>query len=159
MLMTDHDKLKVAFVNSLLEKYGALQRNGNKAVVFCCLLNRAHFTRDRSFSTASVSRSRAHLCEILAIRLLAEWHNMLDLAAAATISWPVFAGADADVVARADEYGERTAHERVGLYWYLTLGSLLMLSTGNAMEMAIISKAKNFIKSSPCQKVIDHIWS
>ena len=29
---------------------------------------------------------------------------------------------------------------------------------GNAIEMAILSQAKRFIKSSPCQKVIDGIW-
>ena len=30
---------------------------------------------------------------------------------------------------------------------------------GNAIEMAIIGKARRFIKSSPCQKVIDSIWT
>ena len=29
---------------------------------------------------------------------------------------------------------------------------------GNAIELAIIGKAKRFIKSSTCQKVIDGIW-
>jgi len=30
---------------------------------------------------------------------------------------------------------------------------------GNAIEMAILGKAKRFIKSSACQKVIDGIWT
>jgi hypothetical protein len=135
--------LTYTLVRPLEEKYNALQRKGNLAVVFCFLLNRAYFLRDRNLTTASLSRSRGALCEILAIRTL-RYHatNMLELALALTTSWPVYSGADPGLVARAREEHDDDLEERVG----------------NAIEVAIISQAKIFIKSSPCQKVIDGIW-
>ncbi|KZV94556.1 hypothetical protein EXIGLDRAFT_766972 [Exidia glandulosa HHB12029] len=136
--------LTYSLVKPLVDKYHAIQRGGNKAVVFCLLLNRAHFLRDSAISSTAVSRSRATLCELLAIRLLSEWETILDLAAVTTIAWPVFNGADPEVIDKADQYGD---------------GSLQQERVGNAIEMAIIGKAKRFIKSSACQKVIDHIWS
>ncbi|KAH7105755.1 hypothetical protein BKA62DRAFT_826183 [Auriculariales sp. MPI-PUGE-AT-0066] len=135
--------LTYSLVKPLTDKYHALQRAGNKAVVFCLLLNRAHLMRDTSIMTAAVSRSRATLCEILATGLLQEWESVLDLAAVTTIPWPIFNGADAEVLERADLINETLTQERVG----------------NALEMAIVSKAKRFIKSRACQRVIDHIWS
>ncbi|EJD47954.1 hypothetical protein AURDEDRAFT_113224 [Auricularia subglabra TFB-10046 SS5] len=133
----------VPLVKPMREKYNALQRKGNKAVVFCLLLNRAHFMRDASSATLNISRGRAALCELLAMDLLDEWEDILDLAAVTTIAWPIFNGADSDVLAKANQYGVGAQQERVG----------------NAIEMAIISKAKRFIKSNSCQKVIDNIWS
>lgn len=41
----------------LVDKYHSFQRKGNKAVVFCLLLNRAHFLRDSGTSTAYVPTS------------------------------------------------------------------------------------------------------
>lgn len=67
---------------------------------------------------------------------------MLDLALAITTSWSVYAGCDSQIMAQAREDRD-DIEERVG----------------NAIEMAIMSKAKIFIKSSPCQKVIDAIWT
>lgn len=113
------------------------------SIVFCLLLNRVHFVRDKGLTTASLSRTRASLCEILAIRTMRDYgDHLLDLALVATTSWPVYAGADPDVLARAQEDNDNL-EDRVG----------------NAIEMAILSKAKGFIKSTPCQKVIDAIWS
>lgn len=83
------------------------------------------------------------LCEILAIRTLrAHAGSMLELALALTTSWPVYSGADQDVIERAREERDDDLEERVG----------------NAIEIAIISQSKRFIKSSACQKVIDGIW-
>ena len=119
-----------------------MQRAGNMSIVFCLLLNRVHFVRDKGLTTASLSRTRASLCEILAIRTMRDYgDHLLDLALVATTSWPVYAGADPDVLARAQEDNDNL-EDRVG----------------NAIEMAILSKAKGFIKSTPCQKVIDAIW-
>ncbi|KAI0050965.1 hypothetical protein FA95DRAFT_1554998 [Auriscalpium vulgare] len=135
--------LTYTLVRPLADKYIALQRAGNMSIVFCLLINRVHFVRDQNLTTSGLSRTRAHLCEILAIRTLREYaDNMLDLALAATTSWPVLSGADPDVIAQAREDHD-DLEERLG----------------NAIEMAIISKAKRFIKSTPCQKVIDAIWS
>ncbi len=126
----------------MAEKYCNLQDNGNKSIVFCLLLTRVHFIRDDNLTTSALSYTRAHLCEILATKCLREYgDNLLDLAAAAVTSWPVYTGADPVVLNLAREENE-DLDDRVG----------------NAIEMAIISKAKRFIKSSPCQKVINAIW-
>ncbi|KZT20100.1 hypothetical protein NEOLEDRAFT_1182830 [Neolentinus lepideus HHB14362 ss-1] len=134
--------LTYTLVRPLEEKYNAFQRQGNNSIVFCFLINRVHFLRDQSLTTSVLSQSRAALCEILAIRALnAHAHSLLELALVTTTSWPVYNGADPDVVTQAREERDEL-EDRVG----------------NAIEMAIISKAKRFIKSSACQKVINAIW-
>ncbi|KAH9169849.1 hypothetical protein EDB89DRAFT_1981646 [Lactarius sanguifluus] len=135
--------LTYTLVRPLAEKYRDLQHHGNKSVVFCLLLNRVHFFRDDNLATTALSRTRAYLCEILAIRCLREYgDNLLDLAVVAVTSWPVYSGADPVVLNLAQQEND-DLEDRVG----------------NAIEMAIISKAKRFIKSTPCQKVINSIWS
>ncbi|KAH7908924.1 hypothetical protein BJ138DRAFT_1181397 [Hygrophoropsis aurantiaca] len=135
--------LAYTLIRPLEEKYNSIQRSGNKSVVFCFLLNRVHFIRDQNLTTGPLSSSRAALCEILAIRILRDnGHSMLDLALALTTSWPVWSGADPHIIDMAREERDDDLEERVG----------------NAIEIAIISKAKRFIKSSPCQKVIHAIW-
>lgn len=135
--------LTYTLIRPLEEKYFAQQRSGNLAVVFCFLLNRAYFLRDRNITTSALSRSRAELCEIMATRLLKHHaHSMLDLALALTTSWPVYAGADPALIERLRDERDDDVEERVG----------------NALEMAIICQAKRFLKSSAAQKVIDGIW-
>ncbi|KAK0202576.1 hypothetical protein DFS33DRAFT_1374610 [Desarmillaria ectypa] len=135
--------LTYTLIRPLFEKYSALQHAGNMSIVFCLLLNRVHFIRDQGMATASVSRTRAELCEILAIRTLRDYaDNMLDLVHALSTSWSVYSGADRAVMQAAREERE-DLDERVG----------------NAIEMAILGRAKRFIKSSSCQKVIDGIWT
>jgi hypothetical protein len=113
------------------------------SIVFCFLLNRVHFLRDRNLTTAAISRSRAALCEILAIRALrANGESTLRLTLALTTSWSVYSGADPRFIQQAREERDDDLEDRVG----------------NAIEMAIISNAKAFIKSSSCQKVINAIW-
>ncbi|KAJ3968495.1 hypothetical protein EV361DRAFT_414763 [Lentinula raphanica] len=135
--------LTYTLIRPLVEKYGAMQRDGNMSIVFCFLLNRVYFSRDQNMATSSVSRTRAELCEILAIRALREYgNNLLELAMVLTTSWMVYSGADDTVMELAREERE-DLEERVG----------------NAIEMAILGRSKRFIKSSSCQKVIDAIWS
>ncbi|KDR80736.1 hypothetical protein GALMADRAFT_241168 [Galerina marginata CBS 339.88] len=136
--------LTYTLVRPLVDKYLAIQEDGNLSVVFCCLINCVHFNRDDNITTATISRSRAHLCEILATRIFrAIGNNLLRLTMALTTSWNVYSGADPALIARAREERDDDLEERVG----------------NAIEMAILGKAKRFIKSSACQKVIDAIWS
>ncbi|KAF8273071.1 hypothetical protein EI94DRAFT_1795450 [Lactarius quietus] len=135
--------LTYTLVRPLAEKYRDLQLRGNKSVVFCLLLNRVHFFRDDNLATTALSRTRAFLCEILAIRCLREYgDNLLDLAVVTVTSWPVYSGADPAVLHLVQQQND-DLDDRVG----------------NAIEMAIISKAKRFIKSTSCQKVINAIWS
>ena len=113
------------------------------SVTFCCLITRIHFLRDDNMATAALSCSRAALCEILATRIFrTNANNLLNLTIAATTSWPVYSGADPAVIAQAREERDDDLEERVG----------------NAIEMAILGKAKHFIKSSACQKMINAIW-
>lgn len=135
--------LTYTLVRPLEEKYNAIQQAGNKSVVFCFLLNRTYFIRDQNVATGPLSCTRADLCELIAIRLLRNNGNcILDLAVALTTCWPVWTGADPHIIQVAKEERDGDLEERVG----------------NALEMAIISRARRFIKSSPCQKVIDEIW-
>ncbi|KAF8906298.1 hypothetical protein CPB84DRAFT_1726501 [Gymnopilus junonius] len=136
--------LTYSLVRPLVEKYIAFQEQGNLAVTFCCLINCVHFIRDDNMATATLSHSRADLCEILATRIFrAHGNNLLHLAIALTTSWNVYSGADPDLITRAREERDDDLEERVG----------------NAIEMAILAKAKRFIRSSACQRVIDAIWS
>lgn len=135
--------LTYTLVRPLEEKYNAIQQAGNKSVVFCFLLNRTYFIRDQNVATGPLSCTRADLCELLAIRLLRDNGNsILDLAIALTTCWPVWTGADPHIVQTAREERDGDLEERIG----------------NALEMAIISRARRFIKVPPCQKVIDEIW-
>ncbi|RPD64222.1 hypothetical protein L226DRAFT_460344 [Lentinus tigrinus ALCF2SS1-7] len=135
--------LTYTLIRPLLDKYATFQRQGNMSVIFCLLLNRVYFFRDRHLTTSALSRTRADLCEILAIRALREHaDDMLELALVLTTSWSVYSGAPSGLLARAREENDDDLEDRVG----------------NAIEMAILSQAKRFIKSSPCQKVIDGIW-
>jgi hypothetical protein len=136
--------LTYTLILPLEEKYNALQRAGNNSIVFCFLLNRVHFQRDQNLTTQPISQTRAALCEILAIRTLRDYGNsMLDLTLAMTASWPVYSGCDERLVAQARQERDEDLEDRVG----------------NGIEMAIVGKAKRFIKSSSCQKVINGIWS
>ncbi|KIJ65577.1 hypothetical protein HYDPIDRAFT_88419 [Hydnomerulius pinastri MD-312] len=135
--------LTYTLIRPLEDKYNAIQRSGNKSVVFCFLLNRVYFIRDQNLTTGPLSSTRATLCELLAMRILRDNGNsMLELARTLTTSWPVWSGADPHIIELAREERDDDLEERVG----------------NAIEMAIISKARRFIKSSPCQRVIDGIW-
>ncbi|KAJ3506535.1 hypothetical protein NLJ89_g6810 [Agrocybe chaxingu] len=136
--------LTYTLVRPLVEKYVAIQQEGNLSVVFCCLINRVHFLRDEDLITQTISRSRANLCDILATRVFRDNANDdLKLAIALTTSWPVYSGADPLVVSQAREERDDDLEDHVG----------------NAIEMAILGKAKRFIKSSACQKVIEGIWT
>ncbi|EEB93419.1 hypothetical protein MPER_07925, partial [Moniliophthora perniciosa FA553] len=106
--------LTYTLIRPLVEKYAAIQRDGNMSIVFCFLLNRVHFYRDKNLTTHSISRSRAELCEILAIRTLREYGNdLMSLALALTTSWPVYNGAEESVMQLAREEREDLEERKV----------------------------------------------
>ncbi|KLT45208.1 hypothetical protein CC85DRAFT_299674 [Cutaneotrichosporon oleaginosum] len=129
-------------IRPLCDKYLALR---NPSVVFCLLLNKVQFVTDsHQISIATLSVSRAKLCEILAVRVLRGWsERSLALATVLLTPWPLFRGAPEDVIRGAKEDGEEEALD----------------DSGTALEMAIISQSKAFIRSPSCQKVIEGIWS
>ncbi|GLB41921.1 putative nonselective cation channel [Lyophyllum shimeji] len=136
--------ISYTLVQPLVEKYLAIQREGNMSVPFCFLLNRVRFIRDDDPLTSTISRSRAELCEILAIRTFREYGNeMLNLTLALTTAWHIYNGADPQVIQRARAQRDGGLDDRIG----------------NAIELAILGKAKRFIKSSSCQRVINAIWT
>ena len=136
--------LTYTLVRPLEDKYNAIQRAGNKSVVFAFLINRIHFLRDQSNLTVGpISLTRANLCELLAIRILRDnGSSTLDLVRTLTTSWPVWSGAEPHVLEQARQLRDDDLEDNVG----------------NAIELAIISKSRRFIKSSPCQRVIHAIW-
>lgn len=129
-------------VRPLTEKYLELQ---NPAIVFCLLLNKIQFEKDsQQLSVSTLSLSRATLCEILAIRVLRGWsERSLQLATVLLTPWALFQGASEEVREHAKEEGDED----------------LLTQGGTALEMAIISGSKRFIRSPSCQKVIEGIWS
>ncbi|KXN87398.1 hypothetical protein AN958_08829 [Leucoagaricus sp. SymC.cos] len=136
-------ELTYSVVHPLVSRYALLQET-NMSVVFCLLLNRVHFLRDEDVTTAAVSNSRAELCEILATRVFRLLGgDMWRLAVASATEWPVYNGADPAIIAQ-------VKRER---------GDDLENYVGNAIELAILGKARKFIKSSACHKMINAIWS
>ncbi|BEJ16219.1 hypothetical protein CspHIS471_0508240 [Cutaneotrichosporon sp. HIS471] len=129
-------------IRPLCEKYLTLR---NPSVVFCLLLNKVQFMTDSNQITiATLSIARAKLCEILAVRVLRGWsERSLALATVLLTPWPLFRGAPEDVIRGAKEDGDEEVLD----------------DTGTALEMAIISQSKAFIRSPSCQKVIEGIWS
>lgn len=135
-------ELTYSLVHPLVNKYTSIQE-GNLSVVFCLLLNRVHFLRDENVTTAPISRSRADLCEILATRVLRQLgDDIYRLAVAAATEWPVYNGADPASIAQLKQERNDDLESHVG----------------NAIELAILGKARKFIKSSACQKLIRAIW-
>lgn len=108
--------------------------------VFCLLLNRVQFISDSAkLSIATLSESRATLCEIIAIRVLRGWsERSLHLATVLLTPWPLFQGAPSSVITALKDDGEEEVLEH----------------SATALEMAIISVSKRFIRSPSCQKVI-----
>jgi len=104
------------------------------------LLNRVYFLRDENVATAPISRSRAEFCEILAARVFRQLgDDIYRLAVAAVTEWPVYNGADPAIMVQVQDDD-------------------LECHVGNAIELAILGKARKFIKSSACQKLINAIW-
>lgn len=127
-----------------MEKYVAYQQQGNLSVTFCILLNRVHYLRDEDIFSSTLSKSRADFCELLAIRVFREnVNNTLDLTIAATTFWNVYSGADPVLLERAKRERDDDLEDRVG----------------NALELAILGKAKRFTKSNSCRKVVESIWT
>lgn len=133
-------ELTYSVVHPLVNKYAAIQEQ-NLSVVFCLLLNRVYFLRDENVATAPISRSRAEFCEILAARVFRQLgDDIYRLAVAAVTEWPVYNGADPAIMVQVQDDD-------------------LECHVGNAIELAILGKARKFIKSSACQKLINAIWS
>ncbi|KZT18116.1 hypothetical protein NEOLEDRAFT_1080972 [Neolentinus lepideus HHB14362 ss-1] len=137
--------INFAVVRPLVFKYARLE---NLAVVYACLVVRAHFVSEAGseLAYAGVMLSRANLCEILAMKLLGQSaSSKIQLVAVLTTSWNPLAGAPQDVV---DQVKEALGGDEDDLN-----------DDQCALEMAIATKAKAFLSSPVAQTVVDDIYS
>lgn len=128
------------------------------SIVYCILVNRAHFLYEQSVAThhQTVNLSRALLCEIIAERVLRRFNErnpgpkgLLLLANILVAGFEPFQNAPEEVI-----------HENVHALHWATSGK-----SGNrperkltALEVAIISESKSFLASTACKKVVDAIY-
>ncbi|KAN0093050.1 hypothetical protein V8E55_003834 [Tylopilus felleus] len=133
-----------AVVRPLVQKYARLQ---NMAVVYACMVARSYFLSQvtKEMALSPVLTSRATLCEILALRLLAcSASSKLQLVAVLTTPWNPLTGAPLDVVEEVKlVIGTEDAAE----------------NSQSAIEMAISTKAKAFLSSTIVQSVIDDMYT
>ncbi|EXL52057.1 hypothetical protein FOCG_07874 [Fusarium oxysporum f. sp. radicis-lycopersici 26381] len=150
------EQLKSPRVNHLIVRplVDRLYDENDYSIVYCLLANRVQFLREQSsVIDQSTSIARATLCELLAIKILRNFHDdnpgldgLLLLSKILVQGFDPFHGAPPEV----EQYGrypqwpiqKRGGHERK-----LT-----------ALELAIISESKNFVSSSGCRRVIDAVY-
>lgn len=113
--------------------------------------------RDTALASSSLNETRSALCEILAIKLLRHQATLcgkgnssaglVAMSRALVGGLHAFQGAEEDVLERVkikEGYAGRVMAQGAG--------------KTNALELAILSKSRVFIKSAPCQRVISAIW-
>ncbi|GAA5926471.1 hypothetical protein JCM3775_001027 [Rhodotorula graminis] len=127
------------------------------SIVYVLLLCRLQFIRERDslLASSTLNDTRAHLCELLAIKLLRHQaalvkgpnQGILAMARALVGGFHAFQGASDEVIERIRQregYASRVAAEGAG--------------RTNALELAILGKARLFIKSQATQRVITAIY-
>lgn len=135
----------------------SLAEHNDISIVYVLLLCRLQFVRERdsALASSSLNETRAHLCELLAIKLLRHQaavakgagQGLLAMARALVGGFHAFQGASEEVLERIRQregYGSRVAAEGMG--------------RTNALELAILGKARMFIKSQATQRVIGAIF-
>ena len=103
--------INFAIVRPLVFKYAKLD---NMSVVYACFVVRSHFLSEaqEQIAYSGVMYSRANVCEILAMKLLARFSsNDLQLAATLTASWNPLAGAPTEIIMDIREAVGRDHHE------------------------------------------------
>ncbi|KAM0261977.1 hypothetical protein ACHAQJ_001983 [Trichoderma viride] len=127
-------------------------------LVYCLLANRVQFLKEQTAAKhQSVSRARATLCEVVAIKILRKLHEdnapektgsagLLRLANVLVQGFDPFSGAPEDVV-RAGRYTHWPVQERGGNEGKLT-----------ALELAILSESKALMSSPACLRVVNAVY-
>ncbi|KIY44041.1 hypothetical protein FISHEDRAFT_77952 [Fistulina hepatica ATCC 64428] len=134
-----------SIVRPIVLKYA---RTRNMALVYACFVVRSYFLSEseRDLAYAGVSLSRAMLCEILAMKLLAHSaQDYIQLVAVLTTSWSPLAGASPETI---DEVQTILGGQDSEIN-----------CPQNALEMAISTQSKNFISSAVTQRVVNDIYS
>ncbi|GAA5866603.1 hypothetical protein JCM3774_004027 [Rhodotorula dairenensis] len=123
------------------------------SLIYCLLVTRAHFLEraDEDLAFAGVNTSRADLCELLAIKCLSAYGvapNSYELLHVLTTAFSPFAGATLDMFDADEDVDEETLQymEDFGRH-----------QSSNALELAVLSKAKRFVKNALVQQVLSAI--
>lgn len=136
--------INFAVVRPLVLKYARLC---NMAVVYACMVVRSYFLTQAvsDLAHASVSHSRATLCEIMALKLLNHFAaSKVQLVAVLTTPWNPLAGAPMDIVQEVKEViGEEECRG----------------NSQSAIEMAIATQAKAFLSSPIVQTVVNDVYT
>ncbi|KAH8822908.1 receptor-activated Ca2+-permeable cation channel [Flagelloscypha sp. PMI_526] len=133
-----------SIVRPLVFKFSRLR---NLSVVYACLVCRSYFLSqvDEDLAFSGIMLSRASLCQILAMKLLASWsNNYIHLVAVLTTAWNPLAGAPSDVI-----------HE---VKFVMGGDDDDLNCPQSALEMAVSTDSKHFISSPITQRVIDDIY-
>ncbi|GAA5976576.1 hypothetical protein JCM10908_005553 [Rhodotorula pacifica] len=125
------------------------------SLIYCLLIARAHFLdrADEDLAFAVVNTSRADLCELLAIKGLSAYGvapNSYELLHVLTTSFNPFAGVTLDMFDSDEDVDEEALQEMEDFGRH---------QSSNALELAVLSKAKRFVKNALVQQVISAIDS
>ncbi|KAF9777364.1 hypothetical protein BJ322DRAFT_465771 [Thelephora terrestris] len=137
--------INFAIIRPLVYKYARLK---NPATVYACLVVRSHFLSlaGEDMACTGIMLARADMCEILAMKLLNRFSSRkIELTCALMTSWDPLAGAPE--------------------YVYEGLKSVLGRDRSEvndpqcALEMAIATKAKQFVAAPLAQTVVNDVYS
>ncbi|KAK6582309.1 hypothetical protein PZA11_004717 [Diplocarpon coronariae] len=145
-------RMNLKTTRPLVDKYYDLN---DVSIVYCLLLNRAHFQREQLSQThqQSVRHTRAMFCELLANRILRRFHEdntgaqgLLLLAEILVGAFDPFQGAP-----------KNTTAENLQLPWIFNARTGYRRKIP-ALEIAVISESKMFLSSSACQMIVGAIY-
>ncbi|KAI0687685.1 hypothetical protein BC835DRAFT_1408332 [Cytidiella melzeri] len=134
--------INFAIIRPLVFKYAKLE---NMAVVYACFVVRSHFLSEaeEKIPYSGIMYSRAHVCEILAMKLLHRFStNQLQLAATLSASWNPLSGAPANII-------DQVRH---------SVGDDNLQDPQCALEMAIATESKHFLSSPLVQTIVNDIY-
>ncbi|CAL1716889.1 unnamed protein product [Somion occarium] len=136
--------INFAIVRPLVFKYAKLD---NMAVIYACFVVRSYFVQEteENLAYSGVMLSRAHLCELMAMKLLGHFSsNQMRLIATLTASWSPLAGAPPEIIA---EVRELVSNEES------------LSEPQCALEMAIATESKRFLSSPVVQTIVNDIYA
>ena len=149
-------RMNVALLRPLVDH---LYDPDDVSVVYCLLVNRIQFLREQSYQAhhQTVNITRANLCELIAGRVLRRFdedhegrQGLLMLANVLVAGFEPFQNAPAYIVSHS-----RTAPSWTVRYNFARPEQERMLT---ALEVAIVSEAKNFLSASACQKIVENVY-
>ena len=142
--------LKYSEINNDKNSQHEESEQANLSILFVFLVNRVQFQRDaeRDLALQNVNNTRANLCELLAMKLLRTFaRDGLQLITALTFPFSTFQGASEDILSSEGLLDKDTGEPLFG-----------PAQSSSALELAILSRAKKFIKTPLCQRCISGIY-